>query len=68
MIADISRLSVSERLLLVDEIWDSIAGTPEALPVTPEQQDELDRRIEAEKTDPEGVASWQDVKAKIKSR
>ena len=40
----IERLSVEERLSLVEEIWDSIA---EATPLTEAQREELDRRMNA---------------------
>ena len=39
----IEKLSVEERLVLVEELWDSIA---EATPLTEAQRAELDRRLE----------------------
>ncbi len=44
---DILALSVAERLLLVEDIWDSIVATPEAVPVTDAQRKELARRKRA---------------------
>lgn len=41
---EILKLSVSERIELVQDIWDSIAGVPEQIPLTEAQQRELDRR------------------------
>ncbi|HWN42379.1 MAG TPA: addiction module protein [Thermoanaerobaculia bacterium] len=38
------KLSVEERLQLVEEIWDSTAATQEAVPLTQAQIEELDRR------------------------
>lgn len=43
--AAILQLSIAERIQLVEDIWDSIATAPEALPVTQAQRDELDRRV-----------------------
>ena len=43
----IEQLSVAERLVLVEELWDSISA---ATPVTDAQRAELDRRL----ADPEG--------------
>ncbi|MDA2920819.1 addiction module protein [Desulfobacterota bacterium AH_259_B03_O07] len=40
-------LSLSERLKLVEDIWDSIADEQEVLPLTPEQRKELDDRLKA---------------------
>ena len=46
-IADVLRLPVAERIRLVEDIWDSIAAVPEAVPLTAAQRRELDRRLEA---------------------
>jgi len=43
---DISTLTVEQRLELLDEIWESLYETPEAIPLTEAQREELDRRIE----------------------
>jgi putative addiction module component (TIGR02574 family) len=42
---EIRRMSVSDRLLLVEGIWDSIVEECQGLPLTSAQQDELDRRL-----------------------
>ena len=31
---DIANLSVEERLRLLEELWDSLSATPEAIPLT----------------------------------
>jgi putative addiction module component (TIGR02574 family) len=61
----IDRLSVSERILLLEEIWDSISTNPEDLPLTEVQKAELDRRLAACEADPEAGSSWEDVKSRI---
>ncbi len=43
-IQEILNLGVKERLELIEEIWDSIAEHPEAVPLTVAQRKELDRR------------------------
>lgn len=65
---DIFQLSVAERLDLVQKIWDSIAASPEALPLTEAQRTELDRRLHAHLQNPEDVETWDDVKDKIRQR
>lgn len=40
-------LPLNERIKLVEDLWDSIAADQNALPVTPEQKAELDRRLDA---------------------
>lgn len=46
-ISDVLALSVAERILLVEETWDSIARFPEALELTEAQRRELDARLDA---------------------
>ena len=65
---DILHLSVSERLDLLEEIWDSIAASLEALPLTEAQRAELDRRLQAHAQNPEDVETWDEVKTRIKQR
>jgi putative addiction module component (TIGR02574 family) len=38
---------VDERIKLVEDLWDSIAADQGALPITPDQKIELDRRLSA---------------------
>ncbi len=40
-------LPLAERIKLVEDLWDSIAEEQNALPITPEQKAELDRRLDA---------------------
>ncbi len=47
----IEELTVEERLKLVEDIWDSIAAEQEKLPLTKEQRQQLDRRLEAYRLD-----------------
>ncbi len=61
----IERLSVEERISLVEEIWDSIA---EATPLTDAQRAELDRRLQDHEANPEDVVPWEVVKASITAR
>jgi putative addiction module component (TIGR02574 family) len=64
----IDQLSVAERILLVEEIWDSIATTPDEVPLTDAQKAELDRRLAAYEADPGAGSSWEEVKARLRSR
>ncbi len=65
---DILRLSVSERVQLVEDIWDSIAASPEALPITEQQRQELDRRVAAHARDPSEVRSWDQIRVRLEQR
>jgi putative addiction module component (TIGR02574 family) len=59
-------LSPSERLMLVQDLWDSLSE--EDIPLTPEQKDELDRRKAAYQANPSSGSSWEDVKRRIIER
>ena len=43
---DISHLSLAERILLAEELWDSVAAHPDNIPVPQEHLTEIDRRME----------------------
>ena len=67
-IGNILKLNVSERIQLVEDVWDSIAVIPEAMPLTEKQKEELDRRIAAYHDDPASGSPWKEVKKRILSR
>ena len=62
---DIEQLTIAERVELVEEIWDSIAASPERLPLTDAQRQELDRRLALHEREPNRVTPWEDVRAKL---
>jgi putative addiction module component (TIGR02574 family) len=51
--ADVLNLSVSERIQLVADIWDTIVEVPEAVRLTDEQKAELDHRLDAYHLNPD---------------
>ena len=63
---DISRLSPSERLQLVEELWDSL--TPADIPLTPAQVKELGRRETLHRADPDRGRPWREVLDEIERR
>ena len=65
MLAEIKKLSVPERLRLVEEIWDSIAASPEDVPLSDARRHELDRRVRAYRENPQEGVSWEQLKAKV---
>lgn len=62
---DIRQLSVSERMALVEQIWDSIAEDQDSVGLTDAQKAELDRRLEQRAFDVSRGSSWSDVKRRI---
>ena len=61
----IERLSIAERLLLVEELWDSIAADT---PLSDAQRIELDRRLADHEANPDDVVSWEEVQSSITAR
>ena len=64
----IDRLSVGERIALVEEIWDSIAADAERSPLTEEQKQEVDRRLAAHRANPQAAIPWEQVEAEALAR
>jgi putative addiction module component (TIGR02574 family) len=65
---EIASLSPEERLHLLDQIWESLSATPEAVPLTSAQREELDRRLdELDRDGPVGIP-WLEVLDQIHSR
>ena len=63
------KLSIPDRILLVEEIWDTIADENEAFELTEAQKRELDRRLESARADPTQGRTWEEIKAEfMKSR
>lgn len=60
------KLSAAERLELVEELWDSIADDDEALALTDEQREDLDRRLAEADADPTGGSPWEEVRERIR--
>jgi putative addiction module component (TIGR02574 family) len=63
--ADVLQLSIDERIRLAEDIWESIAASPEPLTLTDEQRIELDRRLEDYHRHPEDGVPWELVKKRI---
>jgi putative addiction module component (TIGR02574 family) len=62
---EIERLSIDERLELVEALWDSIASSA---PLTDAQREELDRRLADHRQHPDDVMPWPEVKSSISAR
>lgn len=62
----ISRLSLPEKIQLVEDLWDDIAAHPERLAVPAWQKAELDKRKARYDKNPGSALRWSDVKKKIR--
>jgi putative addiction module component (TIGR02574 family) len=65
-IKEILKLSVRDRIHLVQTIWDSIALDTETSEIPKEHLQILKERIEAHKKNPNDVYSWEEVKQEVK--
>jgi putative addiction module component (TIGR02574 family) len=63
---EILKLSISERIQLAEDIWDSIAAEHEAISLTESQKEELDQRLENYNNNPSEGSSWDEVKQRIR--
>lgn len=61
VVAEIMEMSVDDRLRIVEDIWDSIAADSKDLKISNELRQELDRRLEVYKEDPDAGVSWEDL-------
>ncbi len=66
-IKEILKLSVPDRIQLVEAIWDSIVENPADLPVTEAQRHELDRRLAEYRADPQAGETWEEVRDSLDS-
>jgi putative addiction module component (TIGR02574 family) len=64
----IDRLSIAERIALVQEIWDSIAAEAEQSPLTEAQRQEVDRRLAAHRANPQAAIPWEQIEAEALAR
>ena len=61
-------LSPSEKLQLVEDLWDDLASAPEAIPVHDWQKQELARRKSNLLKNPASGLPWEEVKGRIGAR
>ena len=58
-------LPPAERLQLVEAIWDSLVEVPDAVPISDELRDELDRRLAAYYADSSSARPWDEIKEEL---
>ena len=61
-------LSSAEKLQIVEDLWDDLASTPEAVPVHEWQKEALARRKANLQANPGTGLSWEEVKRRVRSR
>ncbi|MFM8330799.1 MAG: addiction module protein [Candidatus Methylumidiphilus sp.] len=64
-IDEIKRLSVSEKIRIVEEIWDSIMAQEQYPDLTEQQSHTLNTRLDSYHANPSLGRTWDDIKAKF---
>jgi len=67
-IPEISRLSTAEKILLVEDLWDSISADQTSIPIPQSHKDELERRLKRYRAHPGDLLSLEELQTRINSR
>ena len=65
---EIQKLNLAERLLLVEDVWDSIAQSNSELSMAEWQKRELDKRYKEYKEGKQTLHDWQSVHEELRNR
>jgi len=63
----IKELDITERIMLVEDIWDSIAQEQDKVKLSDYEKQILDQRLKAHGKNPDNLISWDQIKSKLKS-
>jgi len=67
-IPEITRLSVSEKILFVEELWDTISLDQEEISAPQSHVEELERRSKRHEVNPGTLLSLDELKSNLKNR
>ena len=67
-IPEIARLTVPEKILLLEDLWDSIAVDESSVPMPPSHREELDRRLAQYEKDPGQLLTLDELRARVEAR
>jgi putative addiction module component (TIGR02574 family) len=65
---EIGKLNLSEKLLLIEDVWDSIAQSNTELPLPEWQKRELDKRYKEYTEGKQTLHEWQSVHEEIRNK
>ncbi len=68
IIQEINKLNLSEKLLLIEDVWDSIAQSNSELPMLEWQKQELDKRYKEYKAGAQNLHDWQSIHEEIRNK
>jgi len=67
-IPEISQLSIPEKILFIEDLWDSIVLDEPKVSVPQSHIEELDRRLKSYKTAPGNLLSLEELQLRIERR
>ncbi|MBI4289095.1 MAG: addiction module protein [Chloroflexi bacterium] len=67
-IPEITKLSTPEKILLAEDLWDSIASDESMVPVPKSHREELDKRLRKYQSAPGNLLSLEELRSRIKRR
>jgi len=67
-IPEITKLSTSKKILLVEDLWDSIALDEAAVPVPESHKAEIDKRLRRYESAPGSLLSLEELRTRIEKR
>lgn len=67
-ISEIKNLSTAEKILLVEDLWDSIASDESVVPVPQSHMEELKRRLKNYESAPGNLLSLEELQTRIEKR
>lgn len=68
MLAVVDGWPVEDRVQLVQEVWDRLAGRGHEPRISDEMKAELERRLDAHRADPDAAIAWEQVEAEALAR
>ena len=68
IIKEIDKLGLSDKLILVEDIWDSIARSNSELPMSEWQKVELEKRYDEYKSGKLNLHDWQEVHKDLRKK
>jgi putative addiction module component (TIGR02574 family) len=69
LLAALLKLSSAERIQLAEDLWDSVAASPESMPgLTATQLAEIERRLTEHSRNPADAIPWEEVRVRLWSR
>ena len=67
-VTDTLKLSIPERIQLVEDIWDTIASETDSVELTENEKKIIDERLEAYHKNPDDGSPWDEVYKRVVSK